>query len=77
MRKILKNGDEFSRLWFIGRILESTKYENVWKYLTLKEILKIFLKLKLKKLIKRAWLNAFKAWGVNKKLNENSYRITI
>lgn len=77
VKKILKNGDEFSRLWLIGRILESAKYEDVWKYLTLEEILKIFPKLKLKKPIKRAWLNAFKAWGVSKKLNESSYRITI
>jgi|GEM_PF-641559 len=74
VRKILKEGDEFSRLWLIGRILESAKYENVWHYLTLEEILKVFPKLKLKKPIKEAWLNAFKAWGIDEKFNDNSYR---
>jgi hypothetical protein len=76
VRKILEKGDEFSRLWLVARILESAKYEDVWKYLTLDEILKIFPRLKLKKPIKEAWLHAFKAWEVDKKLNDDSYQIT-
>lgn len=71
VKKILKEGDEYSRLWLISRILESAKYDDVWKYVTLNEVLKIFPKLRLKKPIKKAWLNAFKAWGVDKKLNDN------
>lgn len=76
VRKILKEGNEFSRLWLVARILESAKYEDVWKYLTLDEVLQFFPKLKLKKVIRKVWLNAFKAWGVDKNLNENSYSST-
>lgn len=65
VRRILKSGDENTRLWLITRILESAKYDDVWKYLTLKEILKVFPQLRLKKPIKEAWENAFKAWRVH------------
>jgi hypothetical protein len=64
VKKIIKQGDEFSRIWLIGRILESARYKDVWRYLSLNEILKIFPKLKLKKPVKEAWLNAFRAWEV-------------
>jgi len=64
VKKILKEGDEFSRNWLVARILESAKYEDVWKYLGIKEILKIFPSLKLKTPIKNAWEKAFKAWGL-------------
>lgn len=63
VRKKLEEGDEFTRRWLIGRILESAKYKDVWKYLTIKEILQIFPKLKLKPPIRQAWEKAFKAWG--------------
>ena len=65
VRKILKEGDEFSRRWLAARILESAKYEDVWKYLSLEEILKIFPSLKLKAPVRNAWEKAFKAWGVS------------
>lgn len=62
VRRILKEGDEFSRRWLVGRILESASYKDVWKYLSLKEVLEIFPTLKLKPAIKQAWEKAFKAW---------------
>ncbi|OGK08533.1 hypothetical protein A2767_05550 [Candidatus Roizmanbacteria bacterium RIFCSPHIGHO2_01_FULL_35_10] len=76
VKKILKDGNEFSRIWLISRILESAKYEDVWKYVKLDEVLQIFPRLKLKKPIKNAWLNAFKAWGVNNNINDNYHTIT-
>lgn len=76
VKKILKEGNEFSRIWLISRILESAKYEDVWKYLSLEEVLQVFPRLKLKRAIKSVWLNAFKSWGVDKNLNENSYTST-
>lgn len=65
VRQILKSGDEFSRTWLVARILESAKFSDVWKYLTVKEVLEIFLKLRLKKPIKEVWEKAFTAWGYN------------
>ena len=64
VKKILKSGDDFNRRWLIARILRSAHFNDVWKYLTLKDILKNFKYLFLKKEIKQVWKNAFHAWGV-------------
>lgn len=63
VRRKLKEGDEFTRRWLIARILSHAKFRDIWKYLTLKEILTIFPKLKMRKQIKTAWERAFAAWG--------------
>ena len=62
VKKILKSGDDFSRRWLVGRILESAKFEDVWKYLNVDEVRQIFPQLKLKKPIEKAWQRAFKIW---------------
>lgn len=63
VREMLKHGDPFTKRWLVARILESVKYEDIWKYLSIKEILKIFPRLLLKKPVRQAWKEAFKAWG--------------
>lgn len=63
VRKILKKGDESSRRWLVARILSHASFEDVFKYLTLKEILAIFARLRMKKEIKKYWERAFSAWG--------------
>lgn len=63
VRQVLKTGDEYQKKWLTARILESAKFEDVFKYLTIKQILKIFPALKMKPPIKEAWERAFKAWG--------------
>lgn len=65
VRRMLKEGNETTKQWLTARILESAKYEDVWKYLTLKEILAVFPKLRLRKPMREAWEEAFKAWEVN------------
>lgn len=65
VKRIIKQGDEYSREFIIARILESAKYKDVWKYITLEELVKVFPRLKLKKEIKQAWQNAFLAWKIN------------
>lgn len=65
VKKMLREGNDYTKQWLIARILESAKYEDVWKYLTLKEILAIFQKLRLRKPMREAWEEAFKAWEVN------------
>lgn len=66
VHRLLKEGNEYTRLWLTARVLESAKYEDVWKYLTIQEILKIFPKLRLKQPIRQAWEKAFRAWGYAK-----------
>ena len=62
IKKLLKEGNETTRIWLITRILENAKFEDIWKYLTLKEIREIFPKLKLKKPIRKAWERALRVW---------------
>lgn len=64
VKKALKQDNEFTRHWLVTRILESAKYNDIWKYLTLKDLTKIFPKLKLKRPVEEAWQKAFKAWGI-------------
>jgi hypothetical protein len=49
VKTILKKGDETTQNWLVGRILESAKFADVWKYLSLSQIKQLFPKLKLKK----------------------------
>jgi len=60
----IKEGNELTRVWLVSRILESAKYDDIWKYLTLKSLVNIFPKLKLKRPVREAWKNAFEAWGI-------------
>ena len=64
-KNIIERGDSFSRNFLVTRILESARFTDVFKYITLKKLIKIFPNLRLKKDVKDAWQKAFKAWGVN------------
>lgn len=64
VKKMLREGNDYTKQWLTARILESAKYEDIWKYLTFREVLAMFSKLRLKKPVKEAWENAFRAWGV-------------
>lgn len=63
IRKILHSGEEAEKLWLVARILESARYEDVWKYLTLAEVRAMFPHLKLKPQVRGAWAYALQVWG--------------
>lgn len=63
VRHILKSGNETSRIWLVSRILESAKYEDVWRYVDLAEVKRMFPRLKLKEPIRRAWAHALAVWS--------------
>ncbi len=63
VRRILREGSQTDKLWLTGRILTSAHFNDVWKYLTIKDILAIFPKLRMRSDIKNNWLNAFRAWN--------------
>lgn len=62
VRQILHGKNDAEKIWLISRILESAKYEDIWRFLSLQEIKKIFPRLKLKKPIKEAWNYALDVW---------------
>lgn len=60
---ILHGDNETERQWLIGRILTHARFDDVWKYLTIEDIVKNFSKLRLPTQTKNAWSNALNVWG--------------
>lgn len=62
LRQILRSKDEQARIWVVTRLLESARYEDIWKYISLDELRAIFPYLQLKPPVRAVWefaLNAF------------------
>lgn len=62
VHNILREGTFVDKIWLMSRILESAKYEDVWKYTTLSKIREMMPILKIKKPIRRAWEHALSVW---------------
>lgn len=65
VHRILKSTNETDRIWMASRILESARYEDVWRYLTLDEVYKLFPILKLKPAVRQVWAFALRVWQEN------------
>ena len=63
MHAILRGKNEIEKQWLIARILTHAKYEDIWKYLTVDEIVVVFQKLRLPEKTKQAWIRALTIWG--------------
>ena len=61
--RILNGEDEVAKVWMASRLLESARYTDVWKYLTLEEVRALFPKLKLKPQVRNAWKYALEVWS--------------
>lgn len=60
--EILNGDNEIEKIWILGRILESAKLEDVWKYTNHKQVREMFPKLKLKEPARKAWEHALQVW---------------
>lgn len=69
LHQILRGEAEQAKIWVVIRLLESARYEDIWKYITLAELLAIFPRLQLKPLVRAVWEYALNVWG--KQTNEN------
>lgn len=63
VRAILQGDNETERLWLISRIMTHARYEDVWKYLKVSDIVASFPKLRLKPNTSEAWKHALTVWG--------------
>jgi len=54
VRAILAGDDELQKAWMTARLLESARYEDIWKYISLEELRAIFPKLQLKSQVRAA-----------------------
>ncbi len=62
VQSILHGQNQTDKIWLLSRILESAKYEDVWKYTTLSEVKEMMPILKIKKPIRQAWERALSVW---------------
>lgn len=67
VKRLLKEGDEHTRLWIIARILQYATYEDIWKYITLKELNQVYSRLKLRPQLKKVWDYALSIWNDHEK----------
>lgn len=63
IREILDGRNEVEKIWIISRILTHARFEDVWKYITIKDLVNVFPKLRLPVKVRGAWENALTAWG--------------
>lgn len=63
IHNILKGDNEVEKRWLIGRILTHAYYKDIFKYLTVSDIIRYFSRLSLPKTVKKAWQRALEAWG--------------
>lgn len=62
VRRILRGDNEVEKQWLLTRLLESARFEDIWKYTTLVQIKQAFPSLQLKKPVKDAWAHALSVW---------------
>jgi len=63
VREILRGKDEEQKNWLVARLLESARYEDIWQYISLAELRKIFPKLQLKPQVRAVWEFALLVWA--------------
>ena len=63
IRAILRGDNEIEKSWLIARIITNAKFADIWKYLSLEDIVRVFPKLRLRPKIKQAWQHALNVWG--------------
>ena len=60
---ILHGTNETEKLWLMTRIITHAKFEDIWQYLTIEDIIKVFPKLRLSPKSKQNWQRALNVWG--------------
>lgn len=63
VRDILRTGTEVEKEWLITRIMTKARFEDIWKYLKVKEIVRYFPKLRMRPREKVSWQRALSVWG--------------
>ena len=63
VRKILAGKNETEKIWMMSRIVTSAHFNDVWRFLTIKDVVDIFPRLRVRPEVKNAWQKALTAWG--------------
>ena len=63
VRAILRGNNTTERAWLVARIITHARYEDIWKYLSISDIIENFPRLRLKPEVAKAWKHALTVWG--------------
>lgn len=63
VRRILRGKNQTDKIWIMSRILASAHFDDVWRYLSVREIVDHFDELRIRPQIKNAWQRALTVWG--------------
>lgn len=63
IRAILRGDNETEKLWLTTRLMLHAKFEDIWKYISVEDIVKVFKKLRLPPKIKQSWQHSLDVWG--------------
>lgn len=63
IHSIIHGKNDVEKRWLIGRILTHAHYQDIFKYLTVSDIVRYLPKLFLPMTVKSAWKRALQVWG--------------
>lgn len=63
VKHILQGKNEVEKRWLIARIITHARFEDIWQYLTINDIVHALPKLQLKPSVQDAWKRALTVWG--------------
>ncbi len=64
VREILRGDNEVEKVWVITRILEHARWEDIWRYLTPRDVRENLERIRFRRPQDRAlWAYALKRWG--------------
>ena len=73
VHRLLKEGNSATKTWLVSRILSSAKFDDVWKYISLPDLVKIFPFTRFRRPLKNMWSQALRAWGYEIQSDQQSY----
>lgn len=64
VREILRGANETEKIWVMSRILQSARWDDIWKFLTLKDVQAYFDKIQWRTpYLKDLWKYALEVWS--------------
>ena len=64
VREILRGENETEKIWVMSRILQSARWNDIWKFLTLQDVRENFSKIQWRTpYLRELWAHALEVWS--------------
>jgi hypothetical protein len=63
LRAILNGDNEVEKAWAMTRLLEAAKWDDIWRFIKLRDLREWFPKLQLRPQTRQVWEYALKVWN--------------